>query len=75
MREYVGTITRVGRETFTLTCDGPRGQKQLSARLISAASPTDVVVGNKVKIIGDWAGTLGAGALTIFTVREIEGLD
>jgi hypothetical protein len=76
MREYIGYITRISSATFTLTYQGQVGEKQLTAQLISTnPSSKNIGIGTRVRIVGDWAGNLGAGALTTFTVREIEFLD
>ena len=74
MREYVGTIVKVSGETFLLSYQTQIGSKQLTARLVPADPTAKIAVGAKVKIIGDWAGNLGAGALTTFTVRRVEFL-
>jgi len=74
MREYVGVVSKISGETFVITYNGENGEKHLTARLLPPASTKSIVVGNKVRIVGDWAGTLGAGALTTFAAREIEVL-
>ena len=72
MREYVGTIAKISGETFVLSHQTREGTKLLTARLVPPDPTVKIAVGVKVKIIGDWAGNLGAGALTTFTVRKIE---
>ena len=74
MREYIGTITKVSGETFLLTYQTQKGSKELTARLVPPDPTTKIAVGTKVKITGDWAGNLGAGALTTFTARKVEFL-
>ena len=75
MREYLGTVTRISVETFELTYQEKNREKHLTARLADS-NPTKIpAVGVRVKIMGDWAGNCGAGALTTFTAREIEILN
>ena len=72
MREYVGLVSKIFGETFTLTYVGQNGEKQLTAKVLPPDAAKRIMVGNRVKLTGDWAGTLGAGAMTTFTAREIE---
>ena len=75
MREYLGTVTRISAQTFELTYTEKSGEKKhLTARL-AVPNPSQVIaVGARVKVVGDWAGSFGAGALTTFTAREFEVL-
>lgn len=70
IREYVGTIAKVSGETFLLTYQTQKG----SAKLVPPDPTRKIVVGTKAKVTGDWAGNLGAGALTTSTARKVEFL-
>jgi len=74
MREYIGFVSKIFGETFALTYTGQNGEKQLTAKLLPSDAARKIAVGSKVKLKGDWAGTLGAGAMTTFTARDIEFL-
>ena len=75
MREYIGFISKIFGETFALTYAGQDGEKQLTAKLLPSGATQMLRIGSRVKLKGDWAGTLGAGALTTFTAREVEFLE
>ena len=72
MREYIGTVSKVSGETFVLTYANEAGERQLTARVVPPDPTLRITVGSKVKLRGDWAGTLEAGAMTTFSAREIE---
>jgi len=74
MREDIGFVSRIFGETFALTYMDQNGEKQLTAKLLPPSAIKKIAVGTKVKLKGDWVGTLGAGAMTTFTACEIEFL-
>jgi len=75
MREYLGTVTRISVETFELAYTEKSGAKKHITARLKGPNPSQVIaVGARIKVVGDWAGSFGAGTLTTFTAREFEVL-